>query len=149
MDAVVSRGRRRVIAWVVLLLLLIAATRLAVVFIAVNGTDDVSAQLLADLIAVIVVLSVAFSRYREVKWLGALLFAVWGVASLGAAVRLGGAVTFSLRGEVVLLLAAGVRGVVVQALALLTAGACLGFAGVLVGSHSVDRYFAHLRSQRA
>ena len=149
MDAVVMRGRRWLIGWVVLLLLVIAATRLAVVFMAANGREELPSQLLADAIAVAVVLYIAFSGHREVKWLGVSLFAVWGLVSLGAAVRLGGAVTFSLRGEMILLLAVGVWGVVVQALALLTAVVCLGFAGVLAGSRSINRYFAYRRSQHA
>ena len=63
---------------------------------------------------------------------GRCLFAVWGLISFVAAIGLGGAVTFSLRGEIVVLLAVGVWGVVVQTLALLTGVVCLGFAGALV-----------------
>jgi hypothetical protein len=83
-----------------------------------------------------------------VKWLGVGLFAVWGLASLMTAIRLGGAITFNLRGEMVVLLAVGVWGVVVQALAMLTGVVCLGFAGALVVSPSINRYFAYRRSQR-
>ena len=149
MDAVTLRGRRWLIAWVTLLVLLIVVTRLAVVLIAVNGREELPSQLLSDAVAVAVVLHVAFSGYRVAKWLGVLLFAMWGLVSIGAAVSLGGAVTFRLRGEIFVLLAVGVGGVVVQALAVLTGGACLGFAGVLVGSHSINRYLAHRRAQSA
>ena len=148
MDAVILRGRRWLIAWVVLVLLLLAATRVAVVFIAVNGRDDLPSQLLADAITVAVVLFVAFSGLREAKWLGVLLFAMWGLASAWVAVRLGGAPTVSLRSGVHLLIADGVWGSVVQGLALLTAAGCLGFSVTLVRSRSINRYFALLRSPR-
>jgi len=133
----------------VFVLLLLAATRLAVLFLAVNGQDDVPSQVLADAVAAAVVLYVAFGGDRVAKWVGVLLFAVWGLASLAVAIRLGASITFSLRGEVVLLLAVGGWGVAVQALAVLTGGACVGFAGVLAGSRSVNRYSTHRRGPRA
>ena len=148
MDAVVLRGRRWVTGWVVLLLLLIAATRVAVVVIAVNGPEELPAQLLADAIAAAAVLYVAFGRDRVARWLGVLLFAAWGLASLWVAVRLGAAVTVSIRGGMTFLFAAGTAGVVVQALAVLTGVACLGFAVGLAGSHSVHRYLAYRCGQR-
>ena len=57
--------------------------------------------------------------------------------------------TFTLRGEIMVLLGEGVWGVVVQALTLLTAVVCLGFAGILVGSQSINRYLAYRRGRPA
>lgn len=149
MDAVVLRGKRRLVAWVGLVLLLIAATRLAVVLIAVNWREELPYQILSDAIAVAAVLHIAFYGGRVDKWLGVLLFAVWGLASLWVGVRLGEALLFSVRGGVIFLLAVGAAGVVVQALALLTAAVCLGFAGALTGSHSINRYFAYRQGRQA
>lgn len=148
MDPIVERGRRWLIAWVVLLLALIAATRLAIVFIAANGRDELPTQLMADAIAVAAVLYIV-SGSRGAKWLGVLLFVAWGLFSIWIALRLGGAMTLNLRGEVIILVADGVWGVVVQTLSVLMGVVCLGFAGVLIGSRSVNQYLAYRRSRRA
>lgn len=148
MDPIVSRGRRLLIVWVGLVLAAVVANRLAVVLIAINGRDDLPAQLLSDAIAGAVVLYVAFGGDRVARWLGVLLFAAWGVTSVVAAVGLGGAATMNLRGEVVVLLAVGGWGVVVQAIAVLTGVVVLGFAAVLVGSPSLKRYFAARRGPK-
>lgn len=147
MEPAVLRGRRWLFGWAALLLVLIVATRLAVVFLAINGKDGLPAQLVADAIAV-AVLFIALSGDRVSKWLGALLYAVWGFASLYVAATLGAAITFTPRGEVAFLIGGGGWHAVVQALAIFTGVVCVGFAAALAASPSINLYLASRRLPR-
>ncbi len=69
-------------------------------------------------------------------------------ASLYIAIFLGAGTTFTTRGEVVFLLVEDAWQIVVRALAILTAMACLGFAVALVAS-SVNRYLESRCAPRA
>ena len=142
MEPTVLRGRRWLVAGVAVLLVLIVATRLATVFLAVNGGDDLPEQIIADVIAAAVVLGVAFSGDRYVRWIGVILFATWGLFSLYITARTGDLVFFTLRGIRFLLS----QSPLVPVLGGLNGVACLGFAVLLVASPSVKRYLATLHA---
>jgi len=151
MEAIVLRGRRWLVAGVTLLLLLIATTRLAVVFLTVNGREYMPSLLVADALVVAVLLYAAFGRDRLSRWLGVLLFACLGLIALYSAAILGAVTSYiviltpTIRVEVVYSLA----GVSTKLLGLANGATWLGFAVLLAVSPAVRRYLASRRGQRA